>query len=112
MIRARLVLDAHGAIRLFSAAGHSGKSLRGYDIVCAAFSAFARTAYRTLEVLPGIELRGEAAEPGAMNFEVLRPAAGTERAAGIADFLVTGLGDLARDYPDAVTLTIERDLEE
>lgn len=47
-----------------------------------------------------------------MDFEVLKPAAGTERAAGIADFLLTGLGDLAREYPDAVALTIERDLEE
>jgi uncharacterized protein YsxB (DUF464 family) len=47
-----------------------------------------------------------------LDFEILNPAAGTERAIGIADFLLTGLGDLAREYPDAVALTIERDLEE
>jgi hypothetical protein len=72
----------------------------------------ARTAYRCLEKLPGSQIRGEAPEPGSLSFELLRAAESAERAAGIADFLITGIGDLARDYPDAVALTIERDLEE
>jgi uncharacterized protein len=112
VIRARVVLDEHGTLRRFSASGHAGRFVRGRDVVCAAFTVLARTAYRALGAIPGIELRGEAAELGALDFKILRPAAGIERAAGIADFLVTGLGDLAREYPDAVALTIERDLEE
>lgn len=112
MICARVVLDGRGTLKSFFAEGHAGAALRGYDLVCAAFSVLARTAYRALEALPGTELRGEAARPGDMSFEVLRPAAEAERAAGVADFLLTGLGDLAREYPDAVALTIERDLEE
>jgi len=72
----------------------------------------ARTAYRTLGTLPGIELRGEVEGPGCLDFEVLSPVSEAERAVGIADFLLTGLGDLAREYPDAVALTIECDLEE
>ena len=112
MIRARIVLDERGELRSFSASGHAGRFSNGRDIVCAAFSVLARTAYSTLAALPGIELRGEAEKPGVLDFEILNSAAGTERAIGIADFLLTGLGDLAREYPDAVALTIERDLEE
>jgi hypothetical protein len=47
-----------------------------------------------------------------MSFAVLCPSPSVERAAGIADFLVLGIGDLARDYPEAVALKIERDWEE
>ena len=96
----------------FEAAGHAESASRGYDIVCAAFSMTARTAYRALEALPGVELHGVAPEPGFLSFKVLRPAANAERAAGIADSLVIGMGDLARDYPGAVAFSIVRDWEE
>ena len=111
MIRARLSLDSRGAIAAFSASGHAERGSRGDDIVCAAFSVLARTAYRSLEALPGIELRGTAERPGSLDFSVARPARDRELAAGVAVFLATGLGDLARDYPDAVAVTIERDSE-
>jgi hypothetical protein len=65
-----------------------------------------------LESLPGIELEGKASERGSLDFKVIRPADDAGRAAGIADFLVRGARDLAREYPDAVAVTIERDLEE
>jgi uncharacterized protein len=108
VIRARLSLDADGAIAAFRASGHAERGPRGVDIVCAAFSVLARTAYRCLEALPGIALQGEAERPGSLDFSVTEPALDRERAAGIAVFLATGLGDLARDYPDAVAVTIER----
>ena len=111
MIRARLSLDADGAIAGFRASGHADTGPKGVDIVCAAFSVLARTAYRSLEALPGIALRGEAERPGSLDFSVTRPARERERAAGIAVFFATGLGDLARDYPDAVAVTIERSSE-
>jgi hypothetical protein len=72
----------------------------------------ARTAYRALEALPGIELQGSAPEPGSLSFHVVKAAASVERAAGIADFLVAGIGDLARDYPGAVQFVLERDWRE
>jgi uncharacterized protein len=112
VIRAKLVLDKEGRVLSFDAAGHAGRSSPGYDIACAAFTVLARTTYRALEGLQGIEIEGRAAEPGSLSFEVLRPAKSAERAAGIADCLVTGMSDLAREYPDAVVITIERDLEE
>jgi uncharacterized protein len=112
VIRATVFLDFEGRLVGFEAAGHADSGARGYDLVCAAFSAISRTAYRALEALPGAELRGRAPEPGMLSFEVLRPSASAERAAGIADCLMIGMGDLAREYPGSVALTIERDLEE
>lgn len=112
MIRASVILDARACISAFRASGHAAAGNRGKDIVCAAFSVLARTAYRALEALPGIELRGTALEPGSLSFDVLKPAGNAERAAGIADFLVAGLCDLARDYPGAVEFVVEHDWRE
>jgi uncharacterized protein len=112
VIRAEIVLDVEGGLKGFKAFGHADKAARGYDVVCAAFSVLARTAYRALERLPGLRLSGEAPEPGSLSFEVLSAAPNAQRAAGIADFLIAGMDDLARDYPEAVAVTIERDLEE
>ena len=111
MIRATVVLGPGACLLGFRASGHADQGQSGYDIVCAAFSVLARTAYRALEALPGIELHGKAPGPGALSFEVLKPADSRERAAGIADFLLVGLGDLSREYPDAVAFSIEQDLE-
>jgi uncharacterized protein YsxB (DUF464 family) len=112
VIRAKISLDREGRVLGFEAAGHAESAARGYDIVCAAFTVLARTAYGALKALPGIDVRGQAAEPGSLSFEVLSPAASVERAAGIADFLVRGMGDLAREYPGEVAFSIERDWEE
>ncbi len=111
MIRARLSLDSGGAIAAFGASGHAERGARGDDIVCAAFTVLARTAYRSLEALPGIGLQGSASRPGSLDFSVTRPPRDRELAVGIAVFLSIGLGDLARDYPDAVAVTIERSSE-
>ena len=112
MIRARVVLDIEGRILGFDAAGHAERAAHGNDVVCAAFTVLARTAYRALESLPGIELKGTAPEPGSLSFEVIKGAASAERAAGITDSLVLGVSDLAREFPDAVAFSIERDWEE
>ncbi len=112
MIRATALLDAEAALRRFKASGHAAAGDRGFDIVCAAFSILARTAYRALEGLPGIELSGTAPGPGYLSFEVIKPASSPERAAGIADFLIAGMGDLAREYPGAVEFELERDWRE
>lgn len=108
MIRARLFLDEAGCIAGFSATGHADKAPRGQDIACAAFSVLVRTAYRSLQGLEGIELRGEAAERGTVDFEVQRPAVDIGKARGIAEFFATGLDDVARDFPDALSVSIER----
>ncbi len=108
MISARVYLDETGGIARFEASGHSGQGPAGRDIVCAAFTVLARTAFETLSGFPGADLELEAPEPGILNFRVRRPGAGSERAAGIADFLLAGLSGLEREYPGELGLTIER----
>jgi uncharacterized protein YsxB (DUF464 family) len=112
VIKAKIVLGKGGALKNFEANGHAERGAQGFDVVCAAFSILARTAYRSLEALPGVKLRGEASEPGSLSFEVLEAGRDAGQAAGIAVFLITGMGDVAREYPDAVAVTIERYLEE
>jgi Predicted ribosomal protein len=112
MIRAAASRDAEGRLLRFEASGHANAGDRGYDIVCAAFSALTRTAFKALDALPGTELRGQAPERGSIAFEVIKPALDGGRAAGIADFLILGIGDLAREYPDAIVFTIKQDWEE
>ena len=107
MIRATAVLGADACLLAFEAVGHAASGNRGHDIVCAAFSVLARTAYRALEELPGSGIHGSAPEPGNLSFEVFKPATSVERAAGIADFLVVGMVDLARDFPDAVDFKLK-----
>ena len=107
MIRATAVLGAGACLLSFEAIGHAASGNHGHDIVCAAFAVLARTAYRALERLPGIGVRGSAPEPGSLSFEVFKPATSVERAAGVTDFLVVGVGDLARDFPDAVEFELK-----
>jgi uncharacterized protein len=112
MIRASVVLDADAALRSFKASGHAEAGDSGYDLVCAAFTILARTAYRALEAQPGIAMKGRATEPGSLSFDVVAKATSAERAAGVADFLVVGIGDLAREYPGKVELAVKRDWRE
>ena len=80
--------------------------------MCSAFTVLARTAYRALKAVPGIEIAGAAPERGSLSFDVIRPGEDAGRAAGIADCLTMGIGDLAREYPEAVAVKIEHVLEE
>jgi uncharacterized protein YsxB (DUF464 family) len=109
VIAARVVLDAGGRILRFEASGHGGRAPAGKDIVCAAFTVLARTAYEALASLPGASVEGAATEPGSLRFSVRQlPEAVEERASGIADFLLVGLSGLEREYPGEVGITIEQ----
>ena len=109
MIEARAELDAEGRLVRFEASGHAGHGRKGQDIVCAAFTVLARTAYETLAALPGSAVEGSASGPGTLRFAVRRiDEGGLERAAGIADFLLAGLSGLEREFPGEVSVTIDR----
>ncbi len=109
MIAAKVLLDIEGRILRFEASGHAGTSPAGKDTVCAAFTVLARTAYECLAALPGVEIAGTAPAPGILSFSVGKYGPACEgKSAGIADFLLTGLSGLEREYPGRVGLTIER----
>jgi len=109
VIAANVVLDTEGRIVRFEASGHGGTAPAGRDIVCAAFTVLARTAYETLAALPGVEIAGEAPEPGVLRFAVRRVSEESGgQALGISNFLLTGISGLEREYPGQVGLKIEQ----
>lgn len=109
MIRALAVFDEDGVLRRFEAQGHSGYGLRGANIVCAAFTVLARTAYSALAALPGALADGRARSPGSLDFAIeFLPKDSRERAIGISCFLAEGLAGLEREFPTELDLKVER----
>ncbi len=102
------MIEADGLLLEFEAEGHAGVGDRGFDIVCAAFTVLARTAYDALSRLPGARVEGAAPEPGSLDFRVeSMPGQARERAIGMSAYLLEGLRGLEREFPDAVGLTTE-----
>jgi hypothetical protein len=109
MIRAAVMLNQDGELLRFSASGHAGGGPPGFDIVCAAFTMLARTAFSALSGLPGASLEGQAASPGELWFAVTQiPDDEKQKAAGMTIFLLEGLDALARDFPAEFCMTVER----
>jgi len=108
MIEARVHLDSRGGLARFDSTGHSLFAPVGTDIVCAAFSVLARSAFESLAAVPGVAVHESAAQPGEYSVVVdTVPPQMVERVAGIAGFLIVGLAGLQRDFPQSVRLTIE-----
>ncbi|HUX39286.1 MAG TPA: ribosomal-processing cysteine protease Prp [Rectinemataceae bacterium] len=108
MIKARAVIDSDGMLLEFEASGHARRGNQGFDIVCAAFTVLARTAYGSLALLPGARVGGSAPEPGSLDFRVeSMPGEEREKAIGMSAYLLEGLRSLEREFPDAVGIRTE-----
>ena len=96
-------------MKSFSAIGHAGGKKAGENIPCAAATALLRTAARLLASVDGLLENGSADEPGQMSLAV---SASADRhgqwLAGVTDFLLKGLNDLAREYPREIFIRIDR----
>ena len=109
MIKVHAWIDDDGLVLDFEASGHAGTGPRGFDIVCAAFTVLARTAYSALAGLPGAMVEGRAAKPGSLDFHVKSmPGEVRERALGMSVYLFEGLSALAREFPEAVEIRAEQ----
>lgn len=109
MIEVRAFVGADGVLRRVESSGHAETDARGKDLVCAAASAFLRTAYETLAQIEGVRIDGSAPAPGSLWFSVRDfRAEDADRLRGIGDFLLVGLSGLERERPDALRLTTER----
>jgi len=108
MIRAVARVDEQGLLRSFEARGHAGRASPGTDIVCAAFTVLARTAYTAMAGLPGLRVEGRARAEGMLDFTV-EPLGAPERAGavGMTLFLLEGLKGLVREFPAEVELRVE-----
>lgn len=107
MIRVALQHDRSGCLRRLEMEGHAGGAPAGANTVCAAASALARTAARVLDAASGIELAGTADDEGRLEVQVTsyeREVANYLK--GVSDFLLVGLRDLEREYPDEVGVLV------
>ena len=88
--------------------GHAVGGRPGNNPVCAAATALARTAARLMDVASGVEVRGEAEHEGTLEIVVIS----YERQSlnylkGASDYLLVGLRDLEREYPNQVSVSAE-----
>ncbi|MFP4372790.1 MAG: ribosomal-processing cysteine protease Prp [Spirochaetaceae bacterium] len=100
--------DRLGCLRRFEMTGHATGAPFGENPVCAAATALARTAARVLDEVPAVEIRGVAEREGRLRMEV---ASYTREASnylkGVSDYLLVGVRDLEREYPEQVAVVVE-----
>ena len=107
MIKLTLRLDESGVLRECRGFGHAESGPPGADLVCASVSILLRSCARTLEGMAGVTLRGGARQLGELGFQVEDyPRHSRRWMIGVGDFLITGLSDLAWEYPEACELEI------
>jgi uncharacterized protein YsxB (DUF464 family) len=86
--------------------GHAKAGPKGQDIVCAAVSILAKTAWQTLSVRKGVTVLGKAAKRGEFSLEVIAYERQELFLAGISAFLMEGLESVVREYPENCKMTI------
>ncbi len=106
MLRILLEVSKDKLLRRFDAKGHAGADL-GRNIACAAATILLRTAGRECTAR-GIVASGSKGEPGEMAMVLVDSREGhQEWLRGVTDFLVRGMSDLQRDFPDEIALRVE-----
>jgi uncharacterized protein YsxB (DUF464 family) len=108
VIALRVRVHPDGCLAGFTASGHAGAGRKGQDIVCAAASAFLRTAAKVLAGEPGLNVDGESPEPGVMRLSLDPPPDGKrEWVRGVTATLLRGLADLAEEFPERLRLEVD-----
>lgn len=111
MIEIDAALDDDGLLVACQVRGHANAGAAGTDIVCAAVSILAKTAFRTLSEQEGIELRGGAPERGVFWMETSCNDAARDTLRGIGAFLIEGFRSVQELYPDYCTMKIRRGVD-
>lgn len=110
VVRVRVVLAPGGWLEEVSASGHAGDQPAGSNLACAAVTVLVRTAYETLAQYDGVDIAGEAPEPGQLAFRLRRySGADAGRLLGVRDFLLAGLSGIEREFPGAVDVSVEHE---
>lgn len=109
MIRVTL-LQKDGLLAGFECRGHAGYAPAGEDIVCAAVSVLTTTCVNAMETVAGVTPRVSSGE-GRLSMR-LRPGDRSGDAQVILRTLRQGLGDIAEQYPEYVSLSEKIIMEE
>jgi len=105
VLRVLLTVSEDGLLRGFEAQGHAGAG-RGTNVACAAATVLLRTTGRACTA-HGIVKGGGAQAPDGMTMEL---AAGPDDGGwlrGVTDFLMRGMSDLQRDFPEEIAFRVE-----
>lgn len=124
MITVVVGLDPSGNLVFAEASGHAGTGKRGEDIVCAAATVLLRTTMEALAAGPsgpsgvgspedadneGLAIEATTAGRGSLSFRVTAFSGKDEPFLRYAArFLREGIASLEREYPEAVSLRIEK----
>lgn len=92
--------------------GHSQTDSGGMSVACAAVSALVRTAGRLIEADSTISSRGGAESTGELLLDIEYSDQHRKWLRGVTDFLVIGLKDVERDYPQECRVELEIQEEE
>ena len=112
MIRIVATVDGRGGLRRLDVSGHAGIGGERGDPACAGVSVLARTAARVVDGKRGFVVVGGHDGPGSLSFTVRRRIGGDGRwLRGVTATLITGLSDLAEEFPAGVTVTVDRKRE-
>jgi uncharacterized protein YsxB (DUF464 family) len=97
-----------GFLRSCFIKGHAKAGPRGKDIVCAAVSVLARTAWQVLSVRKGITVLKRNPERGEFSLEVVVCEDEIPFLVGVSAFLMEGFESVAREYPKNCKVAIVR----
>lgn len=107
MTEVRLKSNEGGVFLSLKAKGHSGYSVKGSDIVCAAVSSLLRTALVVLEK-NGVKMKVNLEDRGNMECRVVSYNQGEEKLLQYTSlFLKEGVGMLEKEFPCNVKLIEE-----
>ena len=107
MIIVQVAVDSDGCLKYLSAAGHSGLSVKGKDVLCSAVTVLLRTAARVLsdEIKESVFVRAE--DPGRMEIKIFScPDSEKGWLKGLSDMILYGLMDLREEYPGNIDLVL------
>jgi uncharacterized protein YsxB (DUF464 family) len=105
--KAELVLN-RGLLKSCRISGHAGAGPKGSDIVCAAVSVLARTAYTVLSGRNGITIQGGSPERGEFWLDITALSLkDNEFLCGVGNYLIEGLLSVSKEYPDYCKVTVE-----
>lgn len=112
MIAVCVVIGVEGNLVSASAEGHAKKGSNGSDIVCAAVTVLLRTTLATIASRTSLVVDAKTAGHGTLAFRVT--AWQKEDVPFLhyaAAFLLEGITSLQREYPEAVSMRVETEID-
>ena len=108
MIIIDIKLSKNNVIKSYKASGHALYSKSGSDIICAAVTCLLRTTANMLNNEKEIKVGGKVKKSGQMEMFLIKyPENRQEWIKGITDFLINGLLDLEKEYPEKINVNID-----